>query len=289
MDENQPQAGNISFVIFTYNDGYRLEYALRDFLPYGEVIVSDQESTDNTREIAEKFGAKVISRQANGKSFIETQELLDQVSQAASNDWLYWGYVDNILPKTLLEKLVEISRQQKIKYVYIPVFTYLWGDTRQVMAKAEYPCFFKKGVVDFSNNKIHGMGKFLGKPDELLHLPQTHEFAMRHFSLYDLNKFITAHLRYANAEVEQKFKDGKRFSLLYLFGSMGHYFYLFYKRGFKAGTRGLLVALLYVFFRLMVAFRLYELEHNLDLQSIESEYAKVKEAIVKEIESAQRK
>lgn len=277
---------NISFILFTYNDGYRLEHAIRNFKPFGEVIISDQESTDNTRQVAEKFGAKYTSRKATGKPFIETQELLDTVTGLASKDWIYWGYVDNILPKKLLEKLVEISLQEKIKYVYIPVHTYLWGDTKHVMAKAEYPCFFRKGMVDFSNNRIHGMGKFLGSAKEALHLPQKKEFAMRHFSLYDLNKFIPAHLRYANTEAEQKFNDGKRISLFYLFGSMGRYFYLFYcKGGFRAGLRGLFVGLLYIFFRLMVGVRLFEMEHNLNLETIEAEYAKEKKRMVDEIES----
>lgn len=277
---------NISFIIFTYNDGYRLEYTIRNLKPFGEVIVSDQESTDNTREVAEKFGAKFTTRKPTGKPFIETQELLNTVTGLASKDWIYWGYVDNILPKTLLEKLVEISLQDKIKYVYLPVHTFLWGDVKHVMAKAEYPCFFKKGMVDFTNNRIHGMGKFLGKPDEALHLPQRKEFAMRHFSLYDLNKFIPAHLRYANTEAEQKYKDGKRLSLFYLFGSMGRYFYLFYcKGGFRAGMRGLLVGLLYIFFRLMVAVKLYELENNLTLESIEQKFAEEKKKIVQEIEN----
>lgn len=280
----QNHKGNISFFIFTYNDGYRVEHAIRNLRPFGEVIVSDQESTDNTKEIADKLGVHFASRKATGKPFIEQQELLNTVSGLANNDWIYWGYVDNILPKTLLLKMAEISRQDKIKYVYLPVFTYLWGDTKNVILKAEYSCFWKKGMVDFTDNRVHGMGRFLGKPEEILHLPIRLEFAMRHFSLYDLNKFIPAHLRYANTEAEQKFQDGKRFSVRYLFGSMGHYFYLFYG-GLKTGIRGLMIALLYTNFRLMLAMRLYEMEHNLNLETIEAEYAKAKQQIIGEIES----
>ena len=133
--------------------------------------------------------------------------------------------------------------------------------------------------------RVRWIRRFLGQPEEALHLPKSSEYAMRHFSLYDLNKFVPAHLRYANTEAEQKFKDGKKLTPVYLFGSMGNYFYLFYKGGFRAGMRGLLVALLYVFFRLMVSVRLYELEHGLDLESIEAEYAKAKRRIVADIEA----
>ncbi len=284
MDSEKNRKGNITFIIFTYNDGYRVEYSIRNLKPFGEVIVSDQESTDNTVEIANKLSVRVASRKATGKPFIETQELLDTVEGLATNDWIYWGFVDNILPKTLLEKMVKISHQDKYKHVFIPIYTYLWGDTKNVYVKAAYGCFWKKGMMDFRQNRIHNMGKFLGKKEEELRLPMKPKYAMRHFSLYDMNKFLSSHWRYAQTEAEQKYRDGKRLGFVYLFGSMARYFWIFWG-GIKAGTRGLLVSLLYSFFRLMMCVRLYELEHGWTLESIEAEYAKEKKKLVEEIEA----
>ncbi len=285
MDLNNQHQGNITFLIFTYNDGYRLEAAIRNLRPFGEVIVSDQESTDNCKEIAEHLGAKFISRKATGKPFIETQELLDEMTAAASHDWLFWSNVDYLMPKTLLLKLVEMSHQNKYKIVYIPIYTYLWGDIKNIYVKAAYPSFFRKGFMDMRNTRIHNLGKFIGTPDQVLRLPMKMEYAMRHFSLYDLNKFIPSHARYVMTEAQQNFDAGRRITYPRLFGSMGYYFYLFYG-GLKSGMRGVLVGLLYAYFKLLVAVRMFELENNLNLETIEAAYAVEKQKLVAEAESA---
>jgi hypothetical protein len=65
---------------------------------------------------------------------------------------------------------------------------------------------------------------------------------------------------------------------------MSRYFWLFYRKGWAAGVKGLYIALLYSFFRLMVAIKLHELDHNITLETIEDAFRKDKEKIVKEIE-----
>ena len=273
---------NITFVIFVYNEEKRIGLLTRNLIKYGQVLFMDDGSTDQSKEIAESLGARFLRRPA-GPTFTETQERLDFVNQHVTTSWIFWSYVDNFLPKSLLEKLTEISQQDKIKYVYVPIFTYLWGDTKNVYVKAAYGSFWKKGMVDFTNNRIHSMGRFLGKEEEKLKLPMRSEYAMRHFSLYDMEKFLTGHWRYAKTEAELKFADGKRLTPVYLFGSMGHYLWIFWG-GIKSGMRGILIALLYAFFRLMVCVKLYELEYGWNVETIEAEFVKEKQKIVESIE-----
>ncbi len=278
------QDSKISFILFAYNEEARIGFIIRNLRPFGQVYILDDGSTDSTQKIAEALGAKFVRRPKVAHAHVETEEMFEFVKKLTSTPWVYWGYVDNLLPKTLLLKMRELSLQDRYKYISIPIFTYLWGDTKHPVIKASYNCFFRKEFMDFQNNPMHGMGKFTGSKEEILNLPVTEEYAIRHFSLYNLEKYVTGHLRYALAEAELKHQAGKKFSLYYMFGSMGHYFWLFYKRGFRAGIIGLYSALLYVFFRLMVAVRLYELDHNLDLTAIEGAFAKEKEKIVEEVE-----
>ena len=279
----EPQSSEISFVFFTFNDDYRLEYALRNVLGFGEVVVFDDGSTDNTKAVAEKFGVKFLTRPKTPGSYLETPEVFEFVKQNTKYNWIYWGYVDNMLPAALIKKLVELSKQDHYKYIFVPVNTYLWGDVTHPIIKAAYPCFFRKDFMDFSEHRIHSLGHFTGPKTEVLELKNTKELTLRHFSLYDLNKFVTAHLRYANAEATTKMSEGRKFSLTYMFGSMGNYFWLFYRRGFKAKVIGLYSAMLYAFFRLMVSVRMYELEHDLDLKTIEAAFAKEKQKMLDEI------
>ncbi len=280
---------NISFILFSFNEEKRIEHVVRNLAPYGEVILLDGGSTDQTQSIAERHGARFITRPQSKQVYVETQEMLEFAKSVAKGSWFFWSYVDNLLPATLLEKLEELSRQDTHKYVYVPVYTYLWGEVKHPIIKASYSCFFKRDFVDFSKNQIHGMGSFTGKREEILHLPMKLEYAIRHFSLYDVQKFVTGHARYGIAEAEQRYNNGKRFSVFYMLGSMSHYFWLFYKRGFKAGVKGLYIALLYAFFRLIVSVRLYELEHNLNLETIEAAFVEEKKKMVAEVEARKGK
>lgn len=274
---------NITFVIFTYNEEKRIGYIIRNFVEYGEVLVLDDGSADKTKEVVEKLGGKFILRPKINEAYMESEEMYNFVKKHVKTDWIFWGFADNLMPKTLLEKLVEISHQSKIKYINIPLYTYLWGYTKIPMQKGYSPRFFMKDYVDFSNNKIHGLGKFLGNKDEILTLPSKKEYAIRHYSTYDLKKFILAHLKYAEEEAEQRHRDGQKFTFFRMLGSMLKSFILYTKNGFKTGIIGILVGISYAFFRFMMFFRMYELENNITLEAMEEKYSRAKENFLKDI------
>lgn len=275
---------NISFVLFAYNEEKRISYAIKNFIKYGEVIVLDGGSTDKTKEIVESMGAKFLIRPPSEKVQGETEMNFEFIKAHIKTDWIYWGYVDNTAPKTLVDKMVEISKQNKIKMVHIPLYTYLWGNTKHFMHKGYSPMFFHKDYVDMKDNYVHGMGKFLGTKNELLTLPNKKEFALVHFSTYNLRKFVNGHLRYAEAEALDKFKMGKKFSSLRMLAAMVRYCFIFGKIGFRNGVYGLIAMLSYAFSRFMVYVRLFELENDITLESIEQNYETVKKEMLKEFE-----
>lgn len=266
---------NIAFILFTLNEEKRIEYPVRNFIKYGEVIILDGGSTDRTGEIAQKYGAKFLQRPKidivdavgnKGIAIAETKEMFDFVKANTDKKWLFWQYVDDLAPKALLEKLTEISRQDKYKQVIVPLYTYLWGKTAHPAIKTAVGCFFQRDAVDFSNNQIHGMGRFLGKKGESLRLPIRDEYAIRHFSLYNLTKFATSHLSYAEAEALQKYSNGQKFSVIRMLAAMVRYFWLFYKDNWKNGAVGFMEALAYSYFRLLTYFSLYEKENGVTLE-----------------------
>lgn len=116
---------NISFVVFTFNEEKRIEYIIKNFIAYGEVLIMDDGSTDRTKEISERLGATYILRPKTKSITVENQEMFDFVKKTAKNDWIYWGMSDQMMPKKLLDKLAELSDQARYKYVYLPFYTYL--------------------------------------------------------------------------------------------------------------------------------------------------------------------
>ena len=97
---------NITFVIFAYNEEKRIEYPIRNFIDYGEVIVIDNFSEDKTKEIAEKYWAKVY--QYKNQWYVETQEELDFVRSKLKTDYVVRTFADIIWDKLLLEDTIKI-------------------------------------------------------------------------------------------------------------------------------------------------------------------------------------
>lgn len=273
---------NITFILFAYNEEKRISYVINNFIQYGDVYVLDGGSTDKTKEITESLGATFFVRPENKKPFMETEENFAFIKSIIKTDWIYWGYTDNIAPKTLVEKMVEISNQNTIKSVNIPLYTYLWGNTDNYAHKSYAPFLYHKDFIDFKDNYIHGLGKFTGNKKEQIFLEDREEFALKHFSTYNLNKFISGHLRYAETEAIQKFEKGEKFSLIKMLSAMIRYMFIYGKYSYKNGTLGLLIILHYAFFRLMTYTKLYELEHNITLDSVEKNYSVLKEKMLQD-------
>ena len=276
---------NITFVLFAYNEEKRISYAIKNFITYGQVIILDGGSTDMTKEISESLGAIFLLRPERTNPSVETQENFEFIKKNCVTEWIYWGYVDNIAPKTLIEKMIEVSNQDRIKLINIPLYTYLWGYTKEFSHKSYAPFLFHKDFVDFKNNYIHGLGKFLGTKEQCSFLEDTEYYALHHFSLYNSSKFITGHLRYANAEAIEKHLRKEKFSVIKMLLAMVRYCFIYGRYCYKNGTLGLLIVLHYAFFRLMTYSKLYELEHGINLDHIEENYRVEKEKILKELES----
>lgn len=273
---------NISFVIFTYNEEKRIGYVIRNFIKYGEVIILDDGSTDKTQEISEKLGAQYFIRPKMDNIQTENQKMFNFVKSKVKTDYIYWGYADNIAPKTLVERLVEIATQNKFKRIFVPLYTYLWGNVKNYALKSYTPFVFHKDFIDFTDNRIHGMGKFLGTEEQLLKLPNKERYALRHFSTYNLNKFVQAHLNYAEIEALGKFKVDEKFSTMKMLVSMAKNCVIWGRYSWKGGIFGLIVLLNYAFFRFMLYVKLFELENKITLESIEDNYSVEKEKILEE-------
>ena len=273
---------NITFVLFTKNEEGRIGFPLKNFSGYGDIIILDGGSSDKTKEITEQAGAKFFTRPNILSPNVENTENFEFIKKHITTDWIYWGYVDNIVPRTLLEKMIELSKQTTYKKINIPLYTYLWGNTEHYAHKSYAPFLFHKEYITFDNNHIHGLGKFLGKKNEVLFLPNTEEYAIKHFSTYDVQKFIQGHLRYAEAEAEEKYTNGVKFSAVKMLASIVRYAWIYGKYSYKNGILGLIIILNYAAFRIMAYTKLYELNNKISKESIEAKYSLVKEKMLEQ-------
>ncbi len=271
---------NITFLVFTFNEERRIEYVLRCFRPFGRIVLLDDGSTDRTRDIALKYGADVV-RRPPGMKFSEEETQANFALAQVATEWVYWAYADEILPIPLLRKMQEIAGGSRYKLVNIHRKNLHYGlPGLNLLSGFRSPRFFRKGYVDFTGNKIQQMGKFTGRPDEVLDLPKSAKYSIHHCSTYDLNKFEAHHRHYSDVEA----KSGGRFSPFRLFGVPAYFFLRHYllTGGWRTGWGGFLYTMQYCFFYFNVQAKTWEREKGITLESVESVYDGVKEKLLTE-------
>lgn len=274
----------ITFVVFTYNEARRIEYVLRCFQPYGKILIMDNHSTDNTVEIAKKYGAEVHLHTWDGATHAENERTANNVLSKITTPWAYWAYADELLTKSLLQKLVEISCDEKKELVNIYRKNLHYGienlnfDSFGVRS----PRFFRKGSVDFTKNPIHSMGRYIGKPNAVVNLPMQDKYAIYHCSTYNINKFEAAHCRYSEIEAQSLFERETKCTFKMLVIRPIYLFLKFYfiGGGRKHGYAGLIMIMQYFFYFFNVYAKLWEKQAGITLETIESNYDVVKDKLL---------
>jgi glycosyltransferase involved in cell wall biosynthesis len=272
---------NITFLLFTFNEAHRVEYALRCIHGYGEIVLIDNYSTDGTVEIAKKYTDKIFLHKNPG--WVENEETANFVLSKVNTDWVFWLYVDEFLPKKLLATITEYSKQDKYKVIKIRRKLLSYGKEIDCGFKDYVPIFFMKGTKDFKNNMIHGSGKILVSKKEILKLPPTDDLSIWHFHTSCTKKYeiYYSHISDKLAEQYKKFLK-RKFSPLRLFIKPIKTFfnaYFIYKE-YKNGWQGLFFSVQASLQYFNVEAKIWELENNISLESIESQYNVIKENMI---------
>lgn len=270
----------ITFLVFTFNEERRLEYYLRCIQGWGHIVVIDNHSTDKTREIAARYTDQIFTFRNPG--YVENKETMDFALSKVTTKWVYLGYVDELLPKPLLEQLVEISRADQYKIVELYRKNFMYGQEIFNYGK-HHLRFFVPEAVDFTGNVVHRLGKFLASPDQIYKLPASDETSLWHFSSYNTTKLELAHNRYAELEAKQRHEMlGQKFSGLRALWQLVFYFWGTYLGlgGFRGGWPGLFVSVQIAYFKFSIEARLWEYDHALTLAEIECRYERLKEGLL---------
>jgi len=90
----------ITAILHTHNDALRIARAIESLRPCDEILVIDHGSSDETREVARRFGARVITTHT---SSFETRAFLSQ----ALHDWIFCMLPTESLSEGLEAALLE--------------------------------------------------------------------------------------------------------------------------------------------------------------------------------------
>lgn len=244
---------NISLFIIAKNEGDKLEACINSAKDIcSEIIVCDSGSTDNTAEIAEKLGAKVIQH-----DFIGFADQKNFALDACTGKWALSLDADEILTKELADEIAAISDETEYNGFNLHRINYfLGGRMNHSGLNNEYILrLIRVGSGRYRNVLVHEGLEIEGKTAFLKN-------EMLHFSYCDLENYFVKFNKYTSLAAKDLKAKGKRFSLL---GTILRLPFEFLKRyviklGFLDGIRGFIWAscsTFYVFVKYIKLWHLY--------------------------------
>lgn len=148
MNENNRKI-QCSAGILTLNAGKSLGACLESFKDFAEIIVCDGNSTDSTREVALKAGARIIkqyeSEEKNIPCIKDKATVRQKNMEAANLDWYFFMDADDTLSQEAVEEIRNIvsdpDPKQLIYRMPTRIFLEEKDGLKEVKYEATYPSY----------------------------------------------------------------------------------------------------------------------------------------------------
>ncbi|AOW19499.1 glycosyltransferase [Urechidicola croceus] len=248
----------ISAVVVSHNEGHLLDACLKSILFCDEIIVVDLESTDNTKEIAEKYEAKYIYHQK-----VPVVEIIHTwIQDKTKYDWILITDPDEVCSNDLSKELLEIlpSVPLDIGLIDVPWKFYFgnhllkgtqWGGVqRRVFLVNKNRFIFTK--------EVH-RGRHLKKGYKPYIVKNKGNNFVHHFWMQNLRQLTAKHKRYLNREAESRYNSGERSTIKQILKTPLNEFYssFWIKNGFKDGFTGFFLSLFWAWYETKAKLKLY--------------------------------
>lgn len=244
----------ISVVINTYNAERFLHQVLNSVKDFDEIVVCDMDSTDNTIDIAKKFGCRIVTFRKEGVRIVEPAR--QYAINNAKYDWVLVVDADEVVSGGLRKYLYDkIGKHNCPQGIYIPRKNYFM-DTFMHSCYPDYILrFFDRRVTNWPP-VIHTSPVVAGIVEKIPR--ERKDLAFEHLANDSVGDIIRKTNTYSDYEVERR-KD-KKYSIGALFLRPAFRFFKAYvmKRGFADGMPGLVHAILDAVYQFVIVAKIME-------------------------------
>lgn len=164
--ENDKEKIPCTVGILTHNSGATLAHALKSLEGFGEIIIADGGSTDNTLAIARGYGCKIISQSNPGHPITDFSLERNRTLDAATYDWFFYLDSDEVVSHDLREEIRRIVNE--------PIPRYLVYSVRYEKTTPDLSVFYKTAKSYYQNrffNKKSG-ARFKRRMHERIVFPE---------------------------------------------------------------------------------------------------------------------
>ncbi|MDD4938379.1 MAG: glycosyltransferase family 2 protein [Candidatus Shapirobacteria bacterium] len=232
----------ISLNIITYNEAENLQKNfdwVKKCKTIKEIVIIDDNSTDNTIEIAKTIGSKkqsvkIFSRGLNNDFSAQRNFAISK----SKYDWILWLDADEQPSNKLIRFLNHIDKLRYKNYSFKRIDTFLGQKLK----------YGETAYLDFVRLFNKNYGRFVGKVHETWESPKKikeTKFIIKHNSHETLKSFIEKINFYTDIRAQEMFKQKETTNLFQIiFYPIGKFIqnYIF-RLGFLDGTAGIIIAL----------------------------------------------
>ena len=241
----------ISVFIVTLNEEHNLKRLLPSLNKFDEIIVVDSGSTDNTVELAQSFGAKVVYNEWPG--YAKQKQL---AMSLCSNEWVFNLDADELIPETLLPEIENAIKTNECTSVKLARCDYFLGKAMPKQCSLfSNVRLYKKSMASFDETfLVHESADVKGKQLFI-------KSPFLHFGYNDIDTLCEKLNTYSSLKALEKFQKGKRYSLLKLALILPIEFIrkLALQRFALFGSRGFILSTLYANYAFQKEAKLFEL------------------------------
>jgi glycosyltransferase involved in cell wall biosynthesis len=243
----------ISVLIHTLNEERNIRNCLECVKWADEIIIVDQFSDDETTTIAREYTDKIFTYQRTGYADPARQFGLEQ----ASNEWILVVDADELVPKQLRDRLIELSTSE-YEAVLIPHKNYIFGHLMQGAAWGAlqdlHVRFFKKHVMHYSD-KIHDFERL--DENTRIYKLLDESCAFIHFNYVDVEHYLEKLDRYTTIEAKSMVLSSQSTSTVRLsFSLLRSIAWRFIRmKGYRDGVYGFALSVLQSVYVLIAALK----------------------------------
>lgn len=231
----------ISLVMIVKNEAHNLPTALdsaKDWV--NEIIILDSGSTDNTEDVAKKYGAKFYQNK-DWPGFGKQRQLAQQY---VTSDYTLWLDADEVITPELKESIINAVNSANKDIIYkIPRLSEVFG--RKIRHSGWYPDFvirlYPTNLTQYNDSLVH----------EKVEIPQHAKLQelkgdLDHYTYDSLHHYLVKSAGYAKAWADQRERAGKKATIFQgITHAIGCFMKMYIlKRGFLDGKEGFLLAIL---------------------------------------------
>ena len=244
----------LSVLLPTFNNEAIARDCLESVKWADEILVVDSFSTDHTLDICREYGARIIQHE-----YIQSAKQKNWAIPQCANEWVLQIDTDERLEPALAEEIQAILREPPadVNGYRMPFKHHILGEWVRVAGL--YPEYhlrlFRKTAGRFEEKQVHAHVRVPGRVDTLQH-------HILHYGMTSISKQLGNIDRYSRYQADELNKRGKKFHWYHLavrpFAIFGYYY--FWRLGFTAGYRGLLIAMVNTTYDFWAHAKLWEVQ-----------------------------